>query len=627
MDFFKAQDQARKATRKLIVLYILAVIGLVFTLYAAVRLVFGFVLYMGPFWNPELFMWVSAFTLLIIFAGTTGRIIQLRRGGAAVAEMIGGRLVNPSTKEPKERQLINVVEEMSIASGIPAPLVYILDHEQSINAFAAGYGTRDAAVGVTAGTLEHLNRDELQGVIAHEFSHIFNGDMRLNIRLIGILNGILLIHLMGMIFLRMTYYTNLRSRNSDAGKAILVIIILGVALVVIGYIGMLFARMIQSAVSRQREYLADAAAVQYTRNPEGIAGALMKISGTYIKPTINDPHAMEVGHMFFSNGFKTALDGLFATHPPIKKRIEAIGVVPVQKKRRMQDGPEKKSKKEALADSGPGGLFRPEIIIAAIGSMTSNDLDSARQLLDRLPEAIRDAAHNPLEAEALIYSLLLSDHERTRGIQLGHIRKNEGPEMDRAMWHLSPYIKYIKPEWHLSVVDIAIPSLKMMSKEQYGKFRENMETLIKADKVVTVFEFALEKVIVHNLDSHFDQKPEPAIMHKSLNEVSDEVSILLSALSYASDGNPMDSWNKALEALAGQLPEKMEIKEESECIIAGMNKALDALAQSTHEIKRLFLLAAVHAVSADGKLNIRELELLRAMSAAIDCPMPVSGMG
>ncbi|MFO7845867.1 MAG: M48 family metallopeptidase, partial [Balneolaceae bacterium] len=327
MDFFEAQDRAKQATWKLLGMYTAAVVLIILSIYVVSLLLLGYAGGGIPSpWQPGLFFFVTGVTLILIISGTLFRIAQLRKGGSAVAEMLGGRKLDSSTSNPAERQLINIVEEMSIASGIPVPEIYLLDNEENINAFAAGLSTDDAAVGVTRGCLEQLNRDELQGVIAHEFSHIFNGDMRLNIRLIGILNGILLLHIMGMILLRSTMFSGgrRRSSNNDSGKAVVIMLVLGIALIIIGYIGMLFGRMIQAAVSRQREYLADAAAVQYTRNPDGIAGALEKIGRIKKGGEISDGHSMELSHLFFASSFSSALDRLFATHPPLDQRIEAI---------------------------------------------------------------------------------------------------------------------------------------------------------------------------------------------------------------------------------------------------------------------------------------------------------------
>jgi Zn-dependent protease with chaperone function len=317
MDFFERQHDARRKTKLLVSLFIAAVAGILAVLYTVAVLVMG-----GPPWQPDLALIVGGAVIAVVGGGSIFKTMQLSQGGSAVASMLGGTQVDPHTSDPKLRQLLNIVEEMSIASGVPVPDVYVLMDDPSINAFAAGFTTGSAVVGVTRGTMERLTRDELQGVIAHEFSHILNGDMRLNIRLMGILFGILCLTLLGQILFRMSIYT--RPRNNDKNGAALVVALIaaGLSLIIVGWIGVFFARLIKAAVSRQREFLADSAAVQFTRNPEGIAGALHKISqGSSI---ITSAHAEEASHMFFGNGIRESWFSLLSTHPPIPERIRAI---------------------------------------------------------------------------------------------------------------------------------------------------------------------------------------------------------------------------------------------------------------------------------------------------------------
>jgi len=262
----------------------------------------------------ELYLGGAAVTAGIIFVVSIISVAKLADGGSAVAEMIGARRVAPDTRDPLERRLRNVVEEMAIASGVRVPGVYVMDGESGINAFAAGWDVSNSVVAVTRGTLETLTRDELQGVIGHEFSHILNGDMRLNIRLIGVLAGIVFIGSIGEFLMRSVRGS--RSRNTGG------IFLVGLAIFVIGYIGLFFARLIKAAVSRQREFLADASSVQFTRNPDGIAGALDQIRSA--SAFIANRYAEEMSHMFFGQSLKLWLGGLFDTHPPIDERIRRV---------------------------------------------------------------------------------------------------------------------------------------------------------------------------------------------------------------------------------------------------------------------------------------------------------------
>jgi Zn-dependent protease with chaperone function len=325
MDFFEAQDVARRRTLLLVILFAAAVVLIILIIYIIVYYLTG--PHPGAVFDPILLAIIAGGVLLLVGAGSGYRTLQLRRGGPAVAELLGGRRISPTTTDPAERRLVNVVEEMAIASNIPAPAIYVLDGEEGINAFAAGHSPADAAVTVTRGALRSLTRDELQGVVAHEFSHIFNGDMRLNLRLMGLLFGILLLAVVGRILLyagpRGAYRGGGR-RRGGGGQVVLI----GLALLLVGYIGVFFGRLIQAAISRQREYLADAAAVQFTRNPQGLEGALKKIGASLVAggpgSQIANAHAEEANHFFFARGIGGLVTRLFASHPPLVERIRRI---------------------------------------------------------------------------------------------------------------------------------------------------------------------------------------------------------------------------------------------------------------------------------------------------------------
>ena len=339
MDFFQHQDEARKSSNRLVVLFALAVIGIVLSVHFSISALFFWGQasasgsdpnYSFNWFDLDRLVFFAGSTLLVILLGSLYKTWRLSDGGHSIAQLLGGRPLAPNTTDTHERRMLNVVEEMAIASGVPVPTVYLMDGEESINAFAAGFTPQDAVIGVTRGTLELLNRDELQGVIAHEFSHIFNGDMRLNLRLMGVLHGILVIALIGYFILRTSMFRG-SSRGRNGGAAALPLI--GLVLVVLGYVGVFFGRMIKSAVSRQREYLADASAVQFTRNPDGIGGALKKIGGLAEGSLIMSPNAEQASHFFFSDGkygkVRAALSGVshfafLSTHPPIKDRIRRI---------------------------------------------------------------------------------------------------------------------------------------------------------------------------------------------------------------------------------------------------------------------------------------------------------------
>lgn len=339
MNFFDAQEQARKRTGRMVFLFALAVLGTVLAAYLAALFILGanrghggrgrFQSLLGEgglagLWHPQLLLAVTVLVGVIVGFASLYKWSQLRSGGKAVAEMLGGRQIEAGRANQRERMLLNVVEEMAIASGLPVPGVFVLDEEEGLNAFAAGLGNQDAVVAVTRGTLEKLNRDELQGVIAHEFSHILNGDMRMNLRLTSVLFGILVLGVIGRGLLQVSGRGRRLSsgRNKDSGGNVLLLI--GIALLVIGYVGYFFGRLIQASVSRQREYLADASAVQFTRNPLGISSALKKIGANAQRSGLDSSHAAEFSHLFFAEGVSSFFGGAFATHPPLEHRIRAI---------------------------------------------------------------------------------------------------------------------------------------------------------------------------------------------------------------------------------------------------------------------------------------------------------------
>ncbi len=644
MDFFEAQDRAKQNTTKLIFLYVLAVIGIILSVYIVSLLIFhSQVTAEGgiSIWYPGWLATVSVIVLIVILIGTAVRVSQLRKGGSAVAELLGGRKVEPSTTEQHERRLMNIVEEMSIASGLPVPDVYVLDNEENINAFAAGFGTNDAAVGVTRGALEQLNRDELQGVIAHEFSHIFNGDMRLNIRLIGILNGILVIHIMGMILMRSVLFSGgmrVRSRGGGrgGGNATIAIIAFGIALVIIGYIGMLFGRMIQSAISRQREYLADAAAVQFTRNPDGLAGALNKIGMTKKGGKINDGHAMEMSHLFFASSFHSAFDKLFATHPPLDDRIKAInpayGHGDSKKGKKIRENFEKEhvaGGQSAPRSRGVGGhdALTPEVILGAIGTMGGTNLNRAGKLLSDIPVSLREAAHEPLGAEALMYGLLIESSKKSNNDELLEwLREKTNEAVAEESESLLKDLKVADRKWFLPLAELALPALRNLSKAQYAQFREVLEKIILEGDPENIFGFALEKMVTHQLDVHFSDVKDPDVRHHHLKTLGKEFSVLLSALAHASDKDTEAAWNSGIEPVKKFITDEVKLLTRAECGLNELNSALDELSASANPVKKYIVSAMIHCITADQKISSEEMELMRAVSETLDTPIPIEAM-
>jgi len=641
MDFFESQDRARRKTGRLIFFYFLAVALIVLSIYVVVLFLGDFagleLTRAHPAWHPELFFGVSVATLAVILLGSAYRIVQLRAGGSRVAEMMGGRRVNPATADPDEQRFVNVVQEMAIASGVPMPEIFIMDQEEGINAFAAGYSPSDAAVAVTRGCLQMLNRDELQGVIAHEFSHILNGDMRLNIRLIGILNGILLLHLMGFMvvhslrFSAMTRTRGSSGKGGGGGGVIIVIMIVGFALMVIGYIGVLCSRMIQAAVSRQREFLADAAAVQFTRNPEGIGGALKKIGGASLGSKVQASHAVETSHMFFANGMTSALSNVFATHPPLADRIRAIDpsfdgkswVRPSKSSARkpppmpkIKPTEKKRSPFDPITRSFPMG---PEALLATIGTLGAENISHAGRILQQLPDSLKQAARDPVGAEAIIYSLLLSPESTLQKEQLTLIPEASSPGVIREVERIRSAVVQLPAPTRLPLVDLAVPALRQLSAGQFQHFRQAVAKLIASDNQLSLFEFALEKVLMRHLENHFHEGRRATTQYYAPSAVTAEFSLLLSALSYTGEKDA----RRAFAAGQARIPElQIKLAPPEACSLDQVDQALNKMDSASYPVKKRFLDAAIAVVVADGKIVPEEGELIRAFADSIDCPMP-----
>ncbi|MEN8680098.1 MAG: M48 family metallopeptidase, partial [Akkermansiaceae bacterium] len=410
MDFFEAQDQARKKTKWLVLWFFLAVIGVVVSVDLLVIALTG-----GGDPVP-LVVLASVVTGGIILASSGFKSMQLSAGGSVVAEDLGGRLVMPGSTDFEERRLLNIVSEMALASGMPVPQVYLMDHEEGINAFAAGTEPSNAVIGVTRGCLQRLSREELSGVIAHEFSHILNGDMRLNMRLMGLVFGLVVLSMIGRGMVELLRFQSISSRrnNKEGGNIMLVLFVLGLGLLVIGALGSFFGRLIQAAVSRQREFLADASSVQFTRNPDGIVGALKKIGGSEMGSKMKSPKAIEASHMFFSNG------GMFsfglATHPPLDVRIRAVQeswdgeFVRSEIKPVASDRKTKNEERKGPLDGLPGAVVLGAA--SGIGQEEHRRISTGQELYRGLSQQWREAIEDREVAQAVIFGLLLAEDDQ-----------------------------------------------------------------------------------------------------------------------------------------------------------------------------------------------------------------------
>lgn len=647
MDFFESQEVARKQTGRLIFLFVLAVLGIVVMNYVVIATMLGYVEQQTEFkitgahlLNWKLFTIILAGTIVIIAGGSTFKVAQLAAGGNVIAELLRGRLVHTDTNDRAERRLLNVVEEMAIASGSPVPLVYLLDHEQGINAFAAGFTAGDAVIGVTRGCVERLSRDQLQGVVAHEFSHILNGDMRINIRLIGILHGILIIGFLGYYILRASFYSG-RSRRGGSRKGWPIHLIgLGLGLMVVGFVGSFFGSMIRAAVSRQREHLADASAVQFTRNPSGLAGALKVIGGYSAGSQIENPHAPEASHMFFGQGVSVGLTSLFATHPPLDVRIRKIephwqGEFPATDQMKspflqssnqptvasLAELTEPATSKPKAALAGQSSVL--EKAVQQIGRPTNAHLDYVRRLIKTVPREILDAVHEPYSARVVVYALLMNKDLMVRQAQIDLLSKTTESVIANLVDQLLPQIQNLDDLLRLPLVDMAVPALAEMSPAQYDDFLGAVDNLVRADRVMDLFEWSLQWVLIRHLKPHFCPTTPARVQYKRLSPtVLQHCEVLLSTLAHLGHKEKVEIKRAFSAGATNVATTNIRLLPKDDCKLAAMDSALQVLDRAAPKLKRQIIQACAACVSADRALTVKEVELLRAICDGLSSPMP-----
>lgn len=642
MNFFESQDRVRKNTTLLVVLFVLAVVALIIMTNVLIMIVFGFIDSQqlrdgGTFIRQmdwQTFVAVGAGVSVVVLAGSVYKIMALSAGGKVVAESLGGQLIPRNTRDFKQRKLLNVVEEMAIASGTPAPPVYLLADEPGINAFAAGFSPRDAIIGVTQGAIDHLSREQLQGVIAHEFSHIFNGDMRLNIRLMGALNGILILGILGYYLL---YSASFSGRRRSNGKGAVAILALAIGLMAIGFAGTFFGGLIKASVSRQREYLADASAVQFTRNPDGIAGALKRIGGLESGSKVENPGAPEVSHAFFAQGISGFMQWLWATHPPLAKRILRIdphwdGKFDFSDRAdlaqdEIQAGESDAMKRQALAGkvaAVAAGAAVADVLTAIdqIGNLKQEAVDYARTLLAELPMVIKEAAREPYGARAIIYSLVLDKGQEVRPRQLKQLREHADPDVYALTLTLMPRMDELDIKYRLPVIDIAVPALKQLSLSQYKSFRANLIALIEMDSKIDLIEWSLQKILFNHLDGQFFELAPMKARYSDPGELKKEIELVLSVMAQA--GAQTQSGMEEAFAAAAQTLESsgLALLAKNQVRISDLDLALEKLEKLKPPAKSRLLKACVASIAHDQRASAVELELLRAFAGVLDCPMP-----
>lgn len=620
MNFFEAQEKARRDTWQLVILFLLAVGGLVLvsTLFVS-WFYMTFITHdsipftLERYLSSRITHGTSLVVLLIVGMGTLYQYLSLAKGGKNVAETLGGRQLNPNTATAEERRLLNVVEEMAIASGIPTPMIYLLE-DKSINAFAAGLTIDDAVIGITRGAVEKLERDELQGVIAHEFSHIFNGDMRLNMHLAATLHGIVLIGLIGEFIMRHLGRNGGTNGRKSGGNNL---IILGLGLYVIGYVGLFLGALIKAAVSRRREYLADATAVQYTRFPAGIAGALKKI--LYYQSYLNSPSASTFAHFYFSQGVRS----FFSTHPPLKERIYKIdpkwnGKIPEykedQKRSVHTDKAESKEKQNILIT----GAVAAAVLKA--GTLEKGEVASVHTELESLDGEIREKLNEPLGAQAAILALF---YKETNKEALFASLKENNPYLLLEFASLLSKGTEVYQKEAVPVITLVLYTLKSLSVEQYRTFDSLIQRFVDIDGKVSMYEWSLQHIIRRNLQIYFGERQVPKkLKHSHLGAVKNELEIIFSMLmhdQYESEEAARRAYADVMRTIgAGALQYRYSDTISHE-MFENAVKEIEVVKPGV--AKRIFE-GVLHSVKIDRVVTPGENLFVHAMALLLQVPMP-----
>lgn len=614
-NFFEQQDAARKNTRWLVILFCLAVISLItltnlfliffpwewhtqaFSEYGANRdfvclISEGCRVWQGINWQQV--WWVSFFITAVITMVSMFKWLQIRQGGSKIAEMMGGSLVNAQSLDIKEQRLLNVVEEMALAANMPVPAVYVLKDEAGINAFAAGFSSRDAVIAVTQGALDNFNREQLQGVVAHEFSHILNGDMRLNMKLIAILFGIMFITEAGLTFMRGSRLS--RGRRNEGP-----ILFLGLGLVILGSLGTFFGNMIKAAVSRQREFLADASAVQFTRNPSGIADALKVIGGSQQGSLLESEHSAEMSHLFFGAGLSRIVS-IFATHPPIKQRI--LRIEP------NWDGQflSPTMARQAVQESDKDELQRQQVAAMIAAAATNEMLDPQFAMLSKLSE--------PTTAAAVVLCLLYDDQDSKQAILLKQL-ESDWPELYREVKH-SLWMNWSRQDF-LPIMNRAIPGLRALTQTQYQLLKRYLLLFIRSDHVVDLYEWALYQLFISHLESRFVKQSFTRQKYRKMEAIEGAVKQVIAMVIKSSSQEQslaQLAWQNACQAAGLSHNEAMPSVSISE-----FSQAVNELALAFPLLKPKIIKALIEAAKADGIIEDIERQCIIAICAAIDAPL------
>lgn len=643
MDFFEHQEQARRRTRRLVLLFVLALAATVI----AVNLAGLLVLKTAGLPLPRHFYLTNTLvTLMFVLGGSAWETVRLREGGEAVARSVDGRRIDAGTTNPAERRLLNVVEEMALASGIPVPRVFVLDREAGINAFAAGWSVNDAVVAVTHGALTRLNRQELQGVVAHEFSHILNGDMRLNLRLMGVVFGLLMLSMFGRVLLQVGGRGRLSSGEGRAVSGVALVALTGLILWLIGFVGMFFGRLIKAGVSRHREYLADASAVQFTREVEGIGGALRKIGGLTEarKPgsRIAHPAAESLSHLFLAPALRALADGVFATHPPLAERVRRLygrampwlDAPPEPSFAAPAGGPSELppldfsaaapvpagiSPVTALATARADPALAAPALALAVGTVTPPrgdfDLDEAQS---RLLAWLHEHLLEPEDARLAMLALVIEQAEAVHPAQRELVAQTYGLPAAVRMEELHTAIAGLPPGMRLPLADLAAPALLRLGAPERDRLLMCAHSLIRADGRITLPEFLLYTVLKRRLGAGA-AAPVP-VRHRAVAELPADASLVLSLVAVL---RLPDAPERAFAAAAVFLPGvTLTLVPAAQIELDALTAAFERLNQLAPLAKPGLIKAAAAVAFVDEQTHWHAASALRALAIALDAPLP-----
>ena len=639
MNFFEQQDKARSKTARLVAMFLIGIVVLAIIAFFAVFM--GYVLFLGDGYNieEEAFTFALLFTLvfvIILLLATWIKISQLRKGGGPqVAKELGGILLEEGNLDKIEhvshhklKVLMNINKEMALASGVPVPNLYLIE-DDGVNAFAAGYTPLNSVIGVTSGAVNSLNREELQGVIAHEYSHILNGDVKINLRFAGILFGLTVIYYIGEFLLRILGRgSRRRSSKKEGGGLGAVLIIIAIACFVIGIIGRLFANIIGSLVSKQREFLADASAVQFTRNPNGIANALNKIRSGF-GSEVTSASSSKFSHMFFGIPAKSSgFSALFGTHPPLTDRIKRIDpTFDFSKAYGDQKKPAEPAKKVKKDNKGFIENVTGAIIATQAGNVQAENIKKAGKILKKIPDKLLDYASKKTEAIPLIYALIMAGSKQTKligSIQKRIISEKYGKEISfKGIEEKTEAIKKLELGFRLPLLNLIIPKIKQLSEKEKSLVNFCVKGLALADGKISTFEIAVIQILksaLNDKDDNFGLNNEEAecrsisrvicfIASKgNMNEVNTKKAIE-KGLSECKGSTLFSRYSNKLVPLGEVTPEDVL-------------RSLEILSNSTFKKKEVCLNAFSETINFDKNITTEEKELQYAIFEALGCPHP-----